>query len=193
MNILCLGDSLTFGYDVPMSQRWTNIVERETGFVLQNEGVCGDTTAGMVVRLENLDLKGRDAFFIMGGINDIMMDRSYEDVKKNMETIWHMAEAGGTYPIIVGISPLATPESVFYGWQAAGAVDRHNDLLTAYRDWLLGQCQQRGYATLDLYTIMKKLGPAAYADGAHPNAIGYAEIAKEAVKLFKKVLIQNRS
>ena len=51
MKLICIGDSLTFGYGVRPSQRWTRLCAQETGWEIVNEGISGDTTGGMLVRL----------------------------------------------------------------------------------------------------------------------------------------------
>ena len=50
MKLICLGDSLTFGYGVRVSQRWTHLCAQDTGWKIVNEGVSGDTTGGMLAR-----------------------------------------------------------------------------------------------------------------------------------------------
>lgn len=51
MKLICSGDSLTFGYGVRASQRWTHLCARDTGRKIVNEGVSGDTAGGMLARL----------------------------------------------------------------------------------------------------------------------------------------------
>ena len=36
MEIICLGDSLTYGYGVRRSQCWTELAARESGWTLRN-------------------------------------------------------------------------------------------------------------------------------------------------------------
>ena len=58
MKLICIGDSLTFGYGVRPSQRWTRLCAQETGWEIVNEGISGDTTGGMLVQLRAL-LRGK--------------------------------------------------------------------------------------------------------------------------------------
>ena len=77
--LICLGDSLTFGLRVPHSQAWPRLVSRETGLEVQNLGISGDTTGGMLARLQNLvgtvshsgTAESMPVLLIMGGSNDI--------------------------------------------------------------------------------------------------------------------------
>ena len=48
MKIVCLGDSLTYGFMVRRSKIWTKLSEDKTGFEIINEGISGDTSGGML-------------------------------------------------------------------------------------------------------------------------------------------------
>ena len=50
--LICLGDSLTFGAGVTRRDCWTSLVQRECGWTVVNRGISGDTTGGMLVRLQ---------------------------------------------------------------------------------------------------------------------------------------------
>ena len=43
MKIVCLGDSLTYGYGVPRKDGWVSLAAQATGHTLVNKGVSGDT------------------------------------------------------------------------------------------------------------------------------------------------------
>ena len=102
MKILCLGDSLTYGYDVLPGERWTTLVAADGKIQIDNRGQCGDTTAGMVFRLHQLDIVGYDAFFIMGGSNDILLDKDFSAVCRNIETLVSLLKSQEE-PVYIGI------------------------------------------------------------------------------------------
>ena len=89
MKLICIGDSLTFGYGVRPSQRWTRLCAQETGWEIVNEGISGDTTGGMLVRLRAL-LEDRDIcvqrplVLLMGGANDIFFSGTDTGARANM-------------------------------------------------------------------------------------------------------------
>ena len=73
MKIVCLGDSLTYGFGVSRSNSWTNIVNKETRLEIVNKGINGDTTSGMLARFnEDVVKNSPDIVFIMGGTNDFI-------------------------------------------------------------------------------------------------------------------------
>lgn len=57
MNIVCLGDSTTYGYMVGRNKVWTKILndtfaEKNKNIKFINKGINGDMISGMLVRFE---------------------------------------------------------------------------------------------------------------------------------------------
>lgn len=98
MKLICIGDSLTFGYGVHLSQRWTWLCAQETGWELVNEGINGDTTGGMLARMQGgvlAELRegglgaDRPYVLLMGGSNDVFYSGSDAAARENMGAIIH--------------------------------------------------------------------------------------------------------
>lgn len=192
MKILCLGDSLTYGYDVPVAQRWTTRVAAALGVTLQNEGVCGDTTAGMAYRLSFLPVAAYDAFFLMGGANDVLMDCDLAVTKANLAA---MAETLGQTqkPVFLGIFPTTTAASAHFGWQRPGDVERHNQAIRDLGEFVNSLCREKGYYVVPFASVVNpdeetRSNCPLYADGVHPTAAGYERFAAVAGAVFKAVL-----
>lgn len=186
MKILCIGDSLTYGYDVPVGQRWTSIVARNLGVTIVNEGICGDTTQGMAYRLEFLKLSEYDAFFFMGGSNDVLMDTPLDEITARIKHIVGILAHEGK-PLFIGIPPVTQPESAYYGWQQASDVARHNDMLQEIGAFVQLLCKETGAHPIDYNEALQHDG-SLYADGVHPNVAGYAKIAALVQDAFQSVL-----
>lgn len=74
MKIVCLGDSLMYGFGVLWSNLWINIVNKEIWLEIVNKGINGDIISGMLVRFNEDVVKNFfDIVFIMGGINDFIV------------------------------------------------------------------------------------------------------------------------
>lgn len=191
MRILCMGDSLTYGYDVAPVNSWTSLVAAALALDIHNQGLCGDTTGGMLFRLRQQDLMRYDAFFLMGGSNDILLNVPIDHIQSHMEKMAVLLQRQEK-PVFIGIPPLTLPESAHYGWQESFAVDRHNEELSLYRDWLYAYCHTFDFTPVDFYQILaeaaKETHLPLYADGVHPNERGYALLAKEAGKAFKTLM-----
>lgn len=98
MKLICIGDSLTFGYGVHLSQRWTRLCAQETGWELVNEGINGDTTGGMLARMQGgvlAELRegglgaDRPYVLLMGGSNDVFYSGSDAAARENMGAMIH--------------------------------------------------------------------------------------------------------
>ena len=182
MHLLCLGDSLTYGYDVPPEKGWVNLLSDSLKWEVDNRGLCGDTTWGMLTRLRRLALSGYDAFFLMGGSNDILEDIPVREIQANITAMIRLLQKQHK-PVYLGIPPCTRQESTDYGWQAREDVDRHNDILSDYRIWLLQQCQTEDLHPIDFYTVLQK--SPHYADGVHPDEPGYRLLADAAISVMK--------
>ena len=139
----------------------------------------------MDFRLHQFDLSRYDAFFIMGGSNDILLGGELEKICQNMRTIVTTFKEQGK-PVYLGIPPLTKMESAMYGWQNASDVEKHNDGLRQYRQWLLSYGKETECIVIDFYEALlkaeRRTGRNLYADGVHPNAEGYAVLAGAVLK-----------
>ena len=67
MKIVCLGDSLTTGYNLAPGEGWVDLLNRETPHLWVNAGVAGDTSTGLLVRLQSQALPQKpDMVLFMG-------------------------------------------------------------------------------------------------------------------------------
>lgn len=88
MNVICYGDSNTFGYD-PRSGvgkrydaafRWVDILTAETGMAIRNNGMNGRE----IPRRETVFPKSTDLLIVMLGTNDILQGKSSSVVAERM-------------------------------------------------------------------------------------------------------------
>ena len=132
--IICLGDSLTYGYGVRRAQCWTELAAEMSGWNVVNRGICGDTTGGMLVRLreilrEEIGQRNERCFLLMGGCNDIFFSGSSTGARENMAAMAHQLFAEGEMPLIAvgpGIADGSYPSmwSDLVDFPEAGTDDR---------------------------------------------------------------------
>ena len=195
MRLTCLGDSLTFGFGVHPSQRWTRLIGQETDWQVMNHGVNGDTTTGMLVRLQTLMQSGvlrqttGDPYQILvtGGSNDIFYSGSDICARSSLGAIIHQLAAIGTIPI-VGIPIPVDPASAPASWGAAVNFEKAAAQLDDYCYWLRQYCKGFGVPTIDFrsdfLTPSGTLRRELFLDGLHPTAEGHrmmADRVKEAL------------
>ena len=134
MKILCLGDSLTYGFAMPRGQVWTALCAVQTGAELVNLAVNGNTTGGMLAMLPRaMETNSPDFVFLMGGVNDILYGGDLLGAKANMGGMAHLVTAFGAVPMF-GI-PITPRYPVRQDW-AALFPDNAERLCTEYNGCL---------------------------------------------------------
>ena len=181
MKLICLGDSLTFGFGVRQSERWTSLLEADTGWEVINLGINGDTTDGMLKRL-HVDVISRMApgpthVFVMGGSNDIGMSASDERARKNIAAIAKTLISEGARPII-GIPML--PDLSRFPMIPRSFLD----CIIGYAKWLMEFSLESGLKYIDFgadfLTPQGEARSELYMDGVHPSAEGHRIMADRA-------------
>lgn len=170
MNILCIGDSLTYGYGVGRAETWCSLASQLTGHTFINRGVNGATTGEMAEQ----ELFG-DELFIMGGLNNLFMGMSPAVPLADIHEICRRAAGMGIRPT-VGI-PMPISAEVSEGW-CDGPVDMDivRSLYAEFADELLRQCRKDGIAAIDFRPV---IGPEDLAfDGIHLNRNGHRHMAQ---------------
>ena len=184
--IFCIGDSITYGFEVEGSQTWIGRLRREEEINLINVGVNGDTTSDMVGRFHEhvLDYRPK-AVLIMGGGNDVMGGTQLEFVTNNVAMMAQLALDRGIIPMI-GIQPEPDHKNVPADIKSMLDYDKVKENLAEYKQWLITFAKANNLPLIDFDTGMKNKLRAGYGryffDGIHPNPSGHrmmALIAKE--------------
>jgi lysophospholipase L1-like esterase len=188
ITFVALGDSLTYGFvpygsfgamgrGLPYTSFLDNMVIVEQGrrglgdvdFVFVNLGVNGDTTGGMLGRLETAVAPiGPDYVIVWGGINDLFGGRSPPEVMENLRKIYARARE-------LGIEPIAcTLTSIIHRNPVVPRIMELNALIRAH-------CAENRTRLVDLFGAMSDesgllLGEYS-SDGVHLNAGGNRRIA----------------
>lgn len=192
MKLICLGDSLTFGYGTPVPQRWTTLASEWSGWQIMNRGMCGDTTSGMLSRLRS-DIfpeikRGDTVVLVMGGSNDIIFSGSSETAKVNIGTIVHHLMCIGV-PVLVGIPlPIDWPH-VVPAWTQLTDLQKAASINTSYCDWLHRFCSAFNICTINFRTDFlgtdDTVRSELFLDGVHPTPKGHFLMADRLSKELK--------
>ncbi len=183
MRIVCLGDSLVYGYGVPRRDTWAALATNagETEYI--NKGVNGDTTGGMLARFTADVLPCQpDAVLMMGGANDRFFSGMFGGAKANLMALCHRCCAAGIIPVIGIPTPLCPP--VREGWAALLDASFYEEY-DAFCMELSRMAAIFGFAVLDFraafVSAMERSGELRAAfylpDGLHPNSRGHRLLA----------------
>lgn len=132
-------------------------------------GVGGNTTADMDTRYAtDITPLGAAQVAVLGGVNDLIADRTANAIQTSLASIYAKAVADGAIPVLVTILPWGNQASWTSGREA---------VRVAVNAWIIS----RGYPFANVETAMGDLTDpsqpklkAAYdsGDGLHPNAAG---------------------
>lgn len=168
-NIICFGDSLTFGTGASPGKDYPSQLSEMVSLPIINAGVPGDTTAGALARLEQdvLSRSPRIVLITLGG-NDLKNRVPKDEAFRNLKTIITSIQDQGALVIVGGI------DIFFFG---RGFGDAYADL-----------CEEVG-AVLIPNILESILGNSALmSDSIHPNDAGYAIMAQKFYEAMKPYL-----
>jgi lysophospholipase L1-like esterase len=159
-DVVMLGDSIT------EAAPWDEITACRS---IVNRGVGGDTTAGVLGRLDGvLKLRPR-AVFLMIGVNDITLGIAREQTLANYRAILDRLDGANLHTFAVYVLPVARSHAKW----------RNNAAIANLNDEIGGLIAGRpGTSALDLRPLVRNeqgyLREDLSYDGLHPNARGYA-------------------
>lgn len=193
MKIVCIGDSITYGYSLSRKDTWVSLSQEKTGFKILNKGINGDTVIGMLSRFERDVLKEKpDIMFFMGGSNDIFLSNEFISVKSSLSSIVRQSIANRILPVI------ATPIPFFM----ENISDIYNNFINfsdcikmfqSYRNWILEYSNLFDLNTIDYFYIFNEYFKSNnyneyYLDGLHLNRKGNELFAKIFCDKIKKIV-----
>ena len=193
MKIICIGDSLTYGYGVWSSQCWVTLLaerineNRRSGIRCLNFGTNGDTSGYMLDRARRHIIPDKaeagDIIIIMGGANDVLMYGADENDAANIINIADLAKSKGCTPVI-GIQPGFHPScNAFFGPLDP---DKLNAGFDHFAELLLKEADSRRIITFDLRQILKD--PELFRDGVHPTEDGHKIIADTVLQVLEPLI-----
>jgi lysophospholipase L1-like esterase len=176
--VVFLGDSITQG--------WNSLAQDFPNLKVANRGIGGDTTRGVLYRLEAdvLDLKPA-AIVLLIGTNDIGLGAKPEDVADNIKVLLAaMKESNPNMPVIVcKVMPSSEKQH-----RPAGKIEKLNALVDdiVKSDPKFIRCD-----TWSIYADKNGDCPVdEFPDRLHPNAIGYAKWAAALKPIFSRLNLE---
>lgn len=185
-NILCIGDSLTRGYDVPYGKGWVELLQAHWGQAAKfvNAGVDGATLQAIFNHVDRaLTAQSYDIVCLMGGTNDILHGRTAEDCYFNLlRSVKRIQKTGAE--VILGLAP-----------QIDCDPEGDDAVLVAYNTALKAYCESQSLAYFDFYATIAaadKRGELLYAGDVHPNELGYQYMFETALAVLAPKLKRDK-
>jgi len=187
--LVCLGDSLTEGYEIDMTTRWTNQLESKFDFPIINSGISGDTTAGMLARF-NPDVVAHSPshMILMGGTNDLYHDLSSKQILSNIHAISRQAKFHNI-SIIIGIPTPVIFRNIEYPKSMFLNESQLKDRVDAFRTDLQQYALEDTKPIIDFGLQMH--ADLFLSDGVHPNENGQGIMANNVASVLESIFQQN--
>lgn len=197
MNIVCLGDSTTYGYMVGRNKVWTKILndtfaEKNKNIKFINKGINGDMISGMLVRFEMDCIKeNADTVILMGGVNDIFTCKPLEKIENNFINIINKSLENNID--IIAFTPIAFVKEAFSFFESNN-IEEFDSILKEYVNFINDYTSKNNIKSIDVYNLFtnKILKENNYYDiffdGVHLSENGHSVFASEIYKELKKYL-----
>lgn len=160
--ILFIGDSLTEWFDLPKYFPDANII---------NEGIAGDTSYGVLERLDGILTIPCEKTFLMIGINDVFNGFRKDDIIENLQLIIEQIQTHMYNTPLIVQSLLPVNESML------GSPGYLNKLIRHINKNIKIHCDALDLAFLNLYPdfLSENEMKAEYTtDGGHLSEAGYS-------------------
>ncbi len=178
MKIVCLGDSITWGFPFGPSVSWVSMLQDRLAVEVINKGINGNTTSDMLRRFDREVLSYEPTHVvIMGGSNDVLMAESFDRITSNIHLMVEKAEENGI-KVVFGL-PIAIDDQYLEG------------LLARIRDWMRNYAEDKEIPLIPFnrafYDNNGQLRTELLLlDGAHPAVEGYQAMFKQInIDIFK--------
>lgn len=180
LKIVCIGDSITYGYPYNPETSWVNLASSATKIKMVNKGVNGDTTGAMSYRFKtDIIPENPTHIIIMGGTNDAYTNETLERVGDNIQTMARKAIALKINPIIA----LPVPARVNYL-----EINLHK-----YRFWMINYTKKNNLNFIDFnQALLDKQGKPMqnlFFDDVHPNKQGYKVMSEIVIDFLSNLII----
>lgn len=194
MKIVCIGDSLTHGYKIEDKIKWTTLLQEYLKIKVENKGIIGDTTSGMISRFgrDVLDEKPTHVI-IMGGVNDLVWDIPLSILYSNLSSMIYQAYFHKIIPILgipIPVISLKAKENFKYNVD----FEELNIKLKILRNWVIDFSKLSQCFLVNLYDVFDCISlhdekNKLYLDGVHPSIEGNRLIADYIYNIFVKNII----
>ncbi len=183
--IVCIGDSLTAGYGIQISHRWSNLLSNDLNIEIINSGISGDTTSGMLARFYEMAIQYKpDYIIITGGTNDIYLNLPNNLIIGNILAMTRYAKHHDIVPII----GIPTP---FFNQEGFNDESPFIDAPSISKRIILFQKTLKQFALNDHQNFIDftlNMNPDLFLmDGLHPNEKGHKVMSVNAKLSLKSI------
>lgn len=172
--VIALGDSLTFGYGATPETAYPTVLASKTGWNVINEGINGDTSEGVLKRLDSV-LEQNPALMLLGiGGNDVLQRVAPTTTKANISQIVDSIKAKNI-PLVLIAEPYFS-QSALFGVASDNPI--YAEIAEEKNVPLFGK-EDDGWSAILSDKSLK-------SDQIHANSAGYAKFADNLYEFLKE-------
>jgi len=178
--LACIGDSITFGYEIENHKKWTSLLSEALNIEVLNYGVNGDTTAGMLSRFEQMIMTNNPTHVVItGGTNDLWFGLKDELIISNIHARARHAEHKGI-EVIIGIP------TGYYNLNELNFVQENlSESIRSFKITLVDYCLQKELPYIDFSNNLSQ--EHFLEDDLHPNEAGQELMNENAIRVIKEL------
>ncbi len=167
-NVVAFGDSLVAGYGADAGRDFVSLLSKDINQPIANLGVDGDTTAGALARIRQLDVYKPKVVIVLVGGNDYLQRKDMVQAFVNLGKIIENIQKRGAVVMLVGVRV-----NYFIG----NFDDQYQELVSKYKVAYIPDA------------LDGVLGNQKYmSDSVHPNNAGYQLIADRIAPTLKALI-----
>jgi lysophospholipase L1-like esterase len=182
--ILCVGDSLTFGSRCEFSQCYPQMISKKLWekysqlWITAVEAIPGETTSDVVKKILRITTKYNDAkeMTLLLGTNDAKSNYPVEVFKANMRSIIGAGKVCGKRIYVMTLPPKL-------GFGSPGYENGINKIMPKYNEAIRELQKEIGFHLVEC----PALDALDFSDGIHFNQIGYDKLATSFVDKIVEV------
>lgn len=191
--LVCIGDSLTEGADIERQYRWPSLLSNIFPLEIENRGIGGDTSAGILARFPQDTLRqGPDFVIILCGTNDLWWDLDVNPILANIFAMCCQANYSGIAPIVGTPLPVEIEGVKSFGMTPPmGGYEKCEKKLEKLVNLIGESARQSEIACVDFHqAFMNENGEAKknlyLEDGLHPNRLGHQLMAEKVAETIRE-------
>lgn len=169
--IVVLGDSISAGYGIEVSQGWVSLLQNRLdatngNYKIINESISGETTAGGLARIDRILTEDKPvALLVELGANDGLRGLSLDMMKNNLAEIIRRSQRAGAKVLLLGMRIPPNYGKRYTNMFYNVYIQLSSELKIPYVPFILE----------DVALIKELMQP----DGLHPNAKAQSIIAEQ--------------
>lgn len=190
MKLVCIGDSLTYGYGLPSKACWVELLKAHFNIEIVNKGINGDTTSGILSRYYRDVVEEKPNYvIIMAGTNDILMNHPLSLIQNNINLSIREAEENNIIPIIALQPPIISELAKAY-WDDDVNYEKASLDLLDYINWLKYFSSENSISMINFYDkfLNRKDIKNLFSDGIHPNTDGHRLMFNNVIELLNRII-----